>query len=259
MSAAIDRANRLVELRSGLADWMRPMTMWELANSRRLRGAILCSAAMAERGIADLLAAWETCGRLMGASAEALRGEVSGTMYWAAAKCPHVAASVDWPALPGEMDDDDFAVFVNSAVRELDQKEKSLEEKYKFDLSARWMFEPDPPTLKFFDKNDKLHLTCDVIEIGSYAPPTQSWIWGWSNESITPKMREQALPLKQLQQITGKDYFGFGGPFSADEIMAWQLAAISVRHLCALGCYPAKYRDGRLIVFLAYVNVRAEP
>ncbi len=38
--------------------------------------------------------------------------------------------------------------------------------------------------------------------------------------------------------------------------MAWQLAAISVRH--PLGCYPAKFHDGRLIVFLAYVNVHAE-
>src|SRR5262249_7944289 len=167
---------------------------------------------------------------LRGRSGGAVGGEGWGTRYGAAGRGRHVAASVDWPALPGEMADDDFAVFVNSAVWELDQKEKSLEEKYKFDLSARWTFEPDPPTLKFFDKNDKLHLTCDVVEIGSYSPSTQSWRWGWSNESITPKMREQGLPLKQLQQITGKDYFGFEGVFSADEIMAWQLAAISVRH-----------------------------
>jgi len=432
VSAVIDLANRTVELRSELADLARPMTVWELANSRRQRGVVLCSAAMGERGIADLLAAWDIASRLItGASVEDLRSEVSEAMYWAAARYLHVAASVDWPALPGEMDDDDFALFANSAiqeffeknnslktkyefkgpvlwmydrdaatlkffdngklhstcdviemgsfsrstqtwrwgwssdstlrglreralplkklqqitgrkyfgsedpfpadeimagklaaislrhlsalgqysaptsdgcsaflalvnihietarysdvatsldspvlpgemddndfalfadsaVKELDQKLKSLETRYKFDLSARWSVDLGAATLKFFDQNDKLHLTCDVIEIGSYAPPTQTWKWGWSNDSVPPKMREQALPLKQLQRIAGKDYFGSEDPFSADEVMARQLAAISVRHLSALGCYRARIHDGRLFVFLAYVNIHVE-
>jgi len=103
-----------------------------------------------------------------------------------------------------------------------------------------------------------LHLTCDVIEIGTYSPPTQSWQWGWSNDSVTPGMRQQALPLKQLQRITGKHYFGSEGPFAADEVFARQLAAISVRHLSALGCYRARIHDGRLFVFLAYVNIHVE-
>jgi hypothetical protein len=68
-------------------------------------------------------------------------------------------------------------------------------------------------------------------------------------------MREQALPLKQLQQMTGKDLFGCPHPFPLEELAAWQLAAISVRHLSALGCYGARIDDGRLVVFLAYVNV----
>jgi CRISPR/Cas system CMR-associated protein Cmr5 small subunit len=159
-----------------------------------------------------------------------------------------------------EMDDNDFARFAESAVKELKEKDNDLESKYRFDLSARWECDlyAALPIIKFFDRNDKLHLTCEVIEIGTYSPPTQSWKWGWSNDSIPPKMRERALPLKQLQQITGKDYFGFEGPFSADDLMAWELAAISVRHLSALGCYAAKYHDGRLFVFLAYVNVHAE-
>ncbi len=153
---------------------------------------------------------------------------------------------------------DDFALFADSAVKELDQKLKSLETRYKFDLSARWSVDLGAATLKFFDQNDKLHLTCDVIEIGSYAPPTQTWKWGWSNDSVPPKMREQALPLKQLQRIAGKDYFGSEDPFSADEVMARQLAAISVTHLSALGCYRARIHDGRLFVFLAYVNIHVE-
>ncbi len=175
------------------------------------------------------------------------------------AKYPHVAAPLDSAVRPGEMDDNDFALFVDSAVKELDQKHEYLETRYKFDLSARWEFDLNAASIiKLFDQNNKLHLTCDVIEIGSYSPPTLSWKWGWSNDSIPPKMREQALPLKQLQRITGNDFFGSEDPFSADEVMARQLAAISVRHLSALGCYRARIHDGRLFVFLAYVNIHVE-
>ena len=259
VSAVIDLADRTVRLRSELSDLARPMTVWELANARRQRGVVLCLADKGHQGIADLLAAWDIAGQwIMGASVETLRGEVSAAMYWAAARYPHVAASIDWPALSGEMMDDDFVVFVGSAVKELEQKHKSLETRYRFDLSARWEVDLDAAVIKFFDRDDKLHLTCGIIEIGSYSPVTRSWKWGWSNDSIPPKMQERALPLKQLQRITGKDYFGSADPFPGDDVMAWGLAAISVRHLSALDCYGAKFDGGRLFVFLAYVDVRVE-
>src|SRR5262249_20165509 len=106
--------------------------------------------------------------------------------------------------------------------------------------------------------DDKLRLTCGVIEIGSYSPVMRTWKWGWSDDSLAPKMRERALPLKQLERITGKDYFGFAEPFSGESTMAWALAAVSVRHLSALYCYAEEMYGGSLYLFLASVDVRAE-
>jgi hypothetical protein len=60
----------------------------------------------------------------------------------------------------------------------------------------------------------------------------------------------------RLQRITGKHYFGSADPFPGEEVMATALAALSVRHLSALDYYPAKFDDGRLVVFLAYVDIR---
>ena len=116
------------------------------------------------------------------------------------------------------MDDNEFDAYTRDAVRELREKIESLHAKHSFDSVARWDFDLHqvPGTLKFFDKNDKLLWICDVVEIGTFSPSTLSWKWAWSNDSLPPKAQEQALPLKQLQQITGRDYFGFESPLSAD-------------------------------------------
>src|SRR5262249_38681642 len=158
-----------------------------------------------------------------------------------------------------KMDDDKFEAYTRDAVRELQEKIESLHAKYNFDSVARWDVDLHqvPGTLKFFDRNDKLLWICDVFEIGTFSPSTVSWQWAWSNNSLPPKAREQSLPLKQLQQITGRDYFGFETPLSADMDFAWQLAAIAVKHLSALACYDAKLNDGNLFAFLAITSIRS--
>jgi hypothetical protein len=157
------------------------------------------------------------------------------------------------------MDAKEFDAYTGDAVRELSEKIESLHAKYSFNSVARW--EADlhqvPGVLKFLDKNDTPVWVCDVFEIGTFAPPTVSWQWAWANDSLPAEAREQALPLKQLQQITGRDYFGFETPLSADREFAWQLAAISVKYLSALACYDAKLKDGNLYAFLAITGIRS--
>jgi hypothetical protein len=156
------------------------------------------------------------------------------------------------------MDDDEFNLFADSAVGELQAKQHFLHVKYRFGLSARWEFDANAATLKFFDKNDGLHLSCSIIEVGTFSVETLTWKWAWSNRWLPPKLRERAIPLKQLQGVTGREFFGSeAAPFSADQAMARKLAAISVRHLSSLGCYKAAVRDGRLHAFLALDSIDA--
>jgi hypothetical protein len=107
-------------------------------------------------------------------------------------------------------------------------------------------------TLKLHDKENNLSFSCNVMEIGTFAPETRTWLWAWSNKWLPPKLKERALPLKELQEITGREFFGLDVPFSADQAMAWQLAAVSIRHLSSLGCFKAPLKDGRLHAFLAF-------
>ncbi|WLI21560.1 hypothetical protein PSH85_14305 [Pseudomonas simiae] len=57
----------------------------------------------------------------------------------------------------------------------------------------------------------------DVVSIGSYSGKFSTWKWAWSNPSVDPALREAALPLKQLQAITGFDLFGDDQAFAIQD------------------------------------------
>ena len=156
------------------------------------------------------------------------------------------------------MTDEEFETFLSSAQEELRHKQNHLVERYGFGTLNRWWFDQTTEKLQLFDDADNLVIEADVIEIGTYSPKSNSWKWAWSNKSLLPEMRKKAEPLKELKDITGIEIFGCEDAFEIkDEAMAWELAAFSVRHLAALGCYRAPSNGPTM--FLAITNVRTLP
>ena len=138
------------------------------------------------------------------------------------------------------MTDEEFDAFLAKVNDELESKQAELNSSFGLGEMKRWWFEQESATLQFFDRNDRLAVEADVIGIGSFSSKSSSWKWGWSNPTFTPELREKALPLKRLQACTGFDLFGNEGTFSiSGEAMAWELAAMAVHQLGALGCYRA--------------------
>jgi hypothetical protein len=152
------------------------------------------------------------------------------------------------------MTDEEFDTFLSSAYEELTHKQALLVEQYGFGTLKRWWFDQTTEKLQLFDAADNLVIEADVIEIGTYSPISISWKWAWANDSTLPGLRKKAEPLKELHDITGIKIFGCEDAFEIQgEEMAWELAAFSVRHLAALGCYRAP-SDGPT-VFLAIMDV----
>jgi hypothetical protein len=145
------------------------------------------------------------------------------------------------------MTDEEFEAFLASANAELRDKQSSLMQVYGLGEMKRWWFEQATEQLQFFDDDDKLALVAKVVDIGSYSPKSKTWKWAWGNSSVLPDLRNKALSLKELKTVTGFDLFGNEHAFVIDgESMAWELAAISTRHLDAIGCYraPSSSIDG---------------
>jgi hypothetical protein len=76
------------------------------------------------------------------------------------------------------MDQEEFNLFADSAVGELEAKQHFLHMKYRFAFSARWEFDSDAASLKLYGKDDNLNLSCNVVEIGSFSLETFTWKWG---------------------------------------------------------------------------------
>lgn len=151
----------------------------------------------------------------------------------------------------------EFDAFVDSAMQELQHKQEQLDSVHGFGGFARWFFDQETEKLEMFDASGRKALEADVIDIGSFASNSQSWKWAWSNSSVLPSLREKALPLKELSGATGRQLFCIADAFLLDgECMAWELAAVSVKHLDALGLYRAPHDAGRLSTFLAISRIR---
>lgn len=155
------------------------------------------------------------------------------------------------------MTDEEFDAFLATANAELKDKQSRLMQVYGLGEMKRWWFEQATEQLQFFDGNDKLALLASVVDIGSYSPKSKTWKWAWGNPSVLPDLRSRALSLRELETVTGFDLFGQEKAFVIDgEGMAWELAAISIRHLGAAGCYrsPSSSADGP-ITYLAIMEI----
>jgi hypothetical protein len=147
------------------------------------------------------------------------------------------------------MTDLEFDDFVANCVSELRRKQQSLEQQYGLGRLARWAFDGNSGLLTFFDRYDRPVVRADTTEIGSYSLETHTWKWAWANPSLPDARRAKSQLLKGLQDLTGFEVFGRDDPFAASEERSWEMAAMSVHHLSARGCYrgPAKH----LYVFFA--------
>jgi hypothetical protein len=154
------------------------------------------------------------------------------------------------------MTDEEFEIFLNSALDDLWEKQDMLETQYGFGTFSRWFFDQNTEKLELYNAYDIKVVEADVIDIGSYSTNGGTWKWAWSNESVLPNLRKKAEPLKELGEITGIELFNNEDTFSVEsENMAWELAAMSVKQLNALGVYRAPSSSKPLCSFLALTSI----
>lgn len=154
------------------------------------------------------------------------------------------------------MNEEAFEAFRAEANEELRAKQASLQAVYNLSAHGRWWFDQDAETLQFFDAQDRLRVEADVVYVGSYSRRSDTWLWAWANVSLLPKLRDKAQALRALASTTGHALFAEADTFEVDEPMAWELAAMAVKHLGAMGCYRAPSADESGLSFLALVQLR---
>lgn len=155
------------------------------------------------------------------------------------------------------MSEHTFESLRETAMAALMIKQEQLHRDYGLGAMARWWLDQETATVQFFDEGNRLAVEAQIINIGSFASRNSSWMWAWSNPTVPTALREKALPLKQLQTLPGAECFGAEEAIPLDdEAMAWELAAVAVHNLNALGCYRAPTPPDGPTIFLAITELK---
>lgn len=152
------------------------------------------------------------------------------------------------------MTEDQFEQLLQDSTQQLRDKQARLERDCHLQAMARWQLNEADAELTFFDAAGVAQLVFSVTPLGSFAAAQDSWKWAWANPKLNGNFRQRAVPLQGLFQITDYDLFLEKDTVSVDAGMAWELAAVAVAHLEALGCYRVTHGD--VWLFLALDAVR---
>ena len=151
------------------------------------------------------------------------------------------------------MTDEQFDEYVDNCYEELEVKQGKMVEFYNIGSYQDYWFDQVTRTLQF-KNNEKVELEFDIICIGTWAHKKNTWIWCWANKSFTDECRKEAGAIKELKKITGFDIFGSEG-FDCNEEMAFELTAMGVKYLDALGMYRIPGEKSHLYVALMKENI----
>lgn len=148
------------------------------------------------------------------------------------------------------MTEEEFEGFLNKCYEELKEKQERLFTIYDIGSYERFWFDQISKSLQF-KNNDENLLEFKIVCIGSWAHKNNTWMWGWANESFTDEIRADAQVLKGLKGLTEYDLFEEEG-FKCDEGMAYEIAAMTINYLNALGMYKIPGEKSHL--FLALIE-----
>ena len=136
-----------------------------------------------------------------------------------------------------KMSKKEYQAFLDSCYEELRRKQDILINEYHMGSFEDFWFDQEAKTLQFKNGN-AVGLEFYVVLIGSWSGKSNTWMWGWANESVVEEMRVESSKIKELTTLTGNAIFEKTG-FVADEYNAHELVAMAVHHLGALGMYSA--------------------
>jgi hypothetical protein len=132
------------------------------------------------------------------------------------------------------MTDNEFGAFIDACYHEFEAKQEALKS-HGLSTFERFWYDQETRKLQFFD-GDELKKEWPFVVIGTWAHQKDDWLWGWANESLLEPIRKESAACKQLAEITGFD-FATTPHVKADETMAYEIVAMALHVLSAVGMY----------------------
>lgn len=137
------------------------------------------------------------------------------------------------------MNDNDFYKYLEQARLWLSDKQKLLSNN-GIGKSFSYKIDQETEIIKF-DMGLSI-IKYNFIPIGSFKVTEQEFQWAWSNHNILNKLREKSKIFISLNDITDSKIFA-DRKIEADQIMAWDIAAMCGQLINSVGIYAPEKND----------------
>ncbi|MCK4704307.1 MAG: hypothetical protein KAT90_02400 [Gammaproteobacteria bacterium] len=141
--------------------------------------------------------------------------------------------------------------YLDECYTVLEKKQAALVEDYQIDSFDMFDFNMLKGTIEF-KQNSDVKVKADFIPIGSFNEDQQTWMWAWANGGVTGEIRQKAETVKVLAAKTDNDVFE-SETVSADEGIAWEIAAMACDHYQGQGVFAAPVEG--LLIFMVLNDV----
>ena len=151
------------------------------------------------------------------------------------------------------MNTDDYGQWVTAARQRAQAGMDAARERFGLGTHARYETDLAAATIRFLDAEDVEQVRADIQVAGSWSPNSETWMWGWENESVPEAAVSRLGPIAE----TGRDKDV--GALQAyvvecDEAGSWSLAALAADIVDAQCVYPTGNAHNR--VFLLLFDIR---
>lgn len=149
------------------------------------------------------------------------------------------------------MDSRQFSEFRHEAVHQLMRLNELCEGEFKISSWPRWDYNLERGTLTF-SANGVPKVLASIQVIGTTSVSGGTWMWGWANESLSPKVTKEVAKVRE---------FGLAGNIPEltkaelpdDEYLGWGMTAVAAKLLGAKGAYRCPGDNG--FVYVVYSSI----
>lgn len=151
------------------------------------------------------------------------------------------------------MTEDDYEHWLATAREQTRQRMADARLRFGLGTHARYQIDLPTATIRFFDQAGAEQVIAHLQVAGSWSPASESWLWGWENDSVPQAARAtvQAVRERGEKEKLAPLQAGFS---DCDEGGAWSMASIAADIVDAECVYRASGPKSQLFLLLTDIR-----
>ena len=151
------------------------------------------------------------------------------------------------------MNTNDYKQWVTAARQRVQAGMDAARERFGIGTHVRYETDLEEATIRFFDASDAEQARADIQVAGSWSPNSETWMWGWENESVPEAAVSKLGPVAETGR--DKDVPALQAHVvGCDEAESWSLASLAADIVGAQCVYRTGNANNR--AFLLLCNIR---